>query len=258
MRYYTKDIMLLNKYNKLRKIFILYIVLILINFQAFSQSERKYLRQGNSKYYEGNFNDSEILYRKALEKNNSSTSAIFNLGDALYRQNKFEDASKQFMAASELENNAIKKSESYYNLGNSLLKANKIAESIDAYKNSLRLNPQNMKAKYNLAYAQDLLKQQQQQQQQQQNQDKQKGDQDMNDKNENKGENNNQQVQKEQNQQQQQENQQQNQQAQQQQGISKEDAERILEALSNNERKVQEKVREAKAAEERVKTLINW
>jgi len=228
-----------------------------MNFQAFSQSERKYLRQGNSKYYEDNFNESEILYRKALEKNNSSTSAIFNLGDALYRQNKFEDASKQFMAAAELENNTIRKSESYYNLGNSLLKANKIAESIEAYKNSLRLNPQNMKAKYNLAYAQDLLKQQQNQQQ---NQDKQKGDQDKNENNKNREENNNQQAQQDQNQQQQQqqENRQQDQQTQQQQGISKEDAERILEALSNNERKVQEKVREAKAAEEREKTLINW
>ncbi len=63
-----------------------------------------------------------------------------------------------------------KKSASLYNLGNSLLMANKVQESIDAYKGSLKLDPDNMEAKYNLAYAQDLLKEQQQQQQQQQQQ----------------------------------------------------------------------------------------
>ncbi len=251
--------MIIRNFDKyiLRIIALTCVMEALTGFQAFPQNERKYLRQGNSKYYDGKFNESEILYRKALEKNNSSTSAVFNLGDALYRQNKFEDASKQFISASETKDDLMKKSESYYNLGNSLLKANKIAESIEAYKNSLRLDPQNVKAKYNLAYAQDLLKEQQKQQQ---NQDKQKNDQDKKDNKENREENKNQQAQQDQNQQQQQqqENQQQNQQTQQQQGISKEDAARILEALANNERKVQEKVKEAKAAEERVRTLINW
>ncbi len=66
-----------------------------------------------------------------------------------------------------MNDNRQKKSTSLYNLGNSLLMANKVAESIDAYKASLKLDPDNMEAKYNLGYAQDLLKQQQQQQQQQ-------------------------------------------------------------------------------------------
>ena len=62
----------------------------------------------------------------------------------------------------------IKKSAGLYNLGNSLLKANKLQESIDAYKSSLKLRPDNPEAKYNLAYAQDLLKKQQEQQKKQQ------------------------------------------------------------------------------------------
>ncbi len=70
-----------------------------------------------------------------------------------------------------------KRSASMYNLGNSLLMANKLQESIDAYKNSLKLNPDNMEAKYNLAYAQDLLKKQQEQQKQQQQQNKDNQDQ---------------------------------------------------------------------------------
>jgi len=144
------------------------------------------------------------------------------------------------------ENNK-KKSAGLYNLGNSLLKANKLEESIDAYKGSLRLDPKNPEAKYNLAYAQDLLRQQQQQQQQKQNQQQQQN---------NKDQNKDQDKEKEQDQ-----NKDQNQQQQQQkdnQTISKEDAERILNALENDEKNVQEKVKLAKAAKERVRSAKNW
>jgi len=146
------------------------------------------------------------------------------------------------------ENNK-KKSAGLYNLGNSLLKANKLKESIDAYKGSLRLDPKNPEAKYNLAYAQDLLRQQQQQQQQQnQNQKQQQNNKDQNkaqDKEQAQAQNKDQ-------------NQQQQQQQQDNQSISKEDAERILNALENDEKNVQEKVKLAKAEKERVRSAKNW
>ncbi|HQK71968.1 MAG TPA: tetratricopeptide repeat protein, partial [Bacteroidales bacterium] len=142
------------------------------------QGEKRYLRQGNSKYFDGNYSESEILYRKAIEENRSSAAGNFNLGDALYRQNKFDDASKQFILSADMSADRIKKAESFFNLGNSLLKSNKIEESIEAYKNSLRLNPSSLEAKYNLAYAQDLLKKMQQQQQQQQKEQNQNKEQD--------------------------------------------------------------------------------
>jgi tetratricopeptide (TPR) repeat protein len=142
-----------------------------------------------------------------------------------------------------------KKSSSLYNLGNSLLMANKVQESIEAYKNSLRLKPDNMDAKYNLAYAQDLMKEQQQQQQQNKdNEDQQKKDE------ENKNQDQKNEGQDKQNNEQQQDRQDQ----QQQQSISKEDAERLLNAIANDEKNVQEKVKLAKAAKARVNTVKNW
>jgi len=246
-----KKIFIIRKMNRTTGIAV---ILMLLNILGiYGQGDKKYLRQGNNKYFKGDYNESEILYRKAIENTPSSTDAVFNLGDALYRQNKFEDASKHFSTSVEMSNENMKKAESYYNLGNSLLKNNKIEESIEAYKNSLRLNPSSMEAKYNLAYAQDLLKKMQQQQQQQQQQNEQQKE----------DENNNNQQQNQENQQQQQQNSNQNQanqdqQGEQQQKISKEDAERILNALANDEKKVQEKVKEAKTAQERVRTLINW
>jgi hypothetical protein len=131
--------------------------------------------------------------------------------------------------------------------------ANKVKESIEAYKNSLKVKPDNMEAKHNLAYAQDLLKkQEQQQQQQQQNKDNQDNNKDQEKKDDKKDQEKKNEGNNEQNNDQQQQNQNQ------QQKISKEDAERLLNAIANDEKKVQEKVKLAKAAKERVRTLKNW
>ena len=218
---------------------------------AYSQADRKLIREGNREYGKEKFSDSEISYRKALDKNKESSVAVFNTGDALYRQEKYEDAGKQFMENHNMSEDKGKKSASLYNLGNSLLMANKVEESIEAYKGSLKLDPDNIETKYNLAYAQDLLKKQQEQQQQQQKeQDKDKQDQKQEDKEQQQDQNKDQK--KDQNQDQQQ------QQQKQQQGISKEDAERLLNALANDEKSVQEKVKLAKAQKARVRVIRNW
>jgi Ca-activated chloride channel homolog len=210
------------------------------------QTERKYIRQGNTDYNKGQYNESELLYRKALDVEKSSSDAIFNLGDALYKQQKYDEASKKFNDNYALTANYKEKANSMYNLGNSLLKSQKIQESIEAYKNSLKLDPSNTNAKYNLAYAQDLLKKQEEQQQQQQNQD-QKKDQENN----NQDQNSNMEKQD-------QDKQDSTEQQPQQQTISKEDAERLLSAIANDENKVQEKVKKDKAEKGIVKTLKNW
>ncbi len=214
------------------------------------QADKKFIRQGNREFGKNNYSDSEISYRKALDKNKESADAVFNVGDALYKQKKYEDAGKEFLENHSMSEEKGKKSASLYNLGNSLLMSNKIKESIEAYENSLKLDPLNMEAKFNLAYAQDLLQKQQQQQQQQQNDQNKNQDK----KDQNKDQQNNQDK-KNQNQDQQKDQQQQKQQDQQ---ISKADAERILNALANDEKKVQEKVKLDKAMKEKVRTVINW
>jgi len=225
---------------------------LLLPLFAYSQGDKKFIRQGNREYEKNKYAESEVYYRRAIDKNKESSDAVFNSGDALYKQDKFVDAGKQFADNHDMNDNSKKKSASLYNLGNSLLMADKVKESIDAFKGSLRLNPDNMEAKYNLAYAQDLLReqeqeqqQQQQQQQDQQNQDQNKDQQNQQDNKDNKNSEN-----------QQQQDQQKEQQ--QQQGISKEDAERVLNALANDEKNVQEKVKLAKALKEKTRTIKNW
>ena len=213
-----------------------------------AQGEKKFIRQGNREYNDSKYSESELSYRRAVDKNKTFSDAKFNIGDALYKQKKYEDAGRQFIENVNLNESKNKKSAALYNLGNSLLMADKVQESIETYKNSLRLDPGNMEAKYNLAYAQDLLKQQQQEQQNEQKKDKQ----DQNQEDKKQDQNQNQTSDEEKNEQQQQ------QQQQQQQAISKEDAERLLNAIANDEKDVQEKVKLAKAAKAKVRTLKNW
>jgi len=141
-------------------------VLLIYTTSVFAQKENKHIRSGNDLYAEDNFKDAEVDYMKALEKNPESVKGQYNLGNALYKQENFEDANKLFasIAAREVDNET--KANAYYNLGNSFVKAEKFPEAIESYKNALRLDPSDMDTKYNLQYAQNMLKQQQSQDQQ--------------------------------------------------------------------------------------------
>ncbi len=212
---------------------------------AFSQAERKYIRKGNREYQEKQYEDAEILYRKALEKDENSDKAGYNLGNSLYKQDKFAASSARYEDLA-LRGNKDKKevSKYFYNLGNSYFKENNFKESIEAYKNALRNNPADVDAKHNLQVAMNMLNNQQQQQQknQQQKQDQQQQD-----------------KQNQQQQQQPQQSDQKNQQQQQkQQQISREDAERLLDEIAREEKDVLKKVQQEKKKTKKVPVEKNW
>ena len=245
------------------------IFLLAMTINAHAQNERKFIRQGNKLFEQAlqdttkldtaSFNKAEIAYRKALDKRPNDQKWNFNLGDALYKQKKFDQATTKFEDIAKNSTDQVEKARAYHNIGNSMLMQNKLDESIEAYKNALRNNPNDLDSKYNLIYAMDLKKQQQKQQNKDKNKDKDKDkDKDKN-KDQNKDQNKNQDKKKDQdkdkqkqdqNKDQQNKNQDQKKQQQQpqQQKISKENAERLLQALQNDEEKVQEKVKKAKAA----------
>lgn len=240
------------------------VILLLISFfpaVLVAQNERKHVRSGNKIYQKAikdttkidtaAFARAETEYRKALEKKPTDKYWNFNLADAVYKQNRFDEAAGKFSELAEQMTNPVEKARAYHNLGNSQLMNQKIDESIESYKKALRQNPTDLETKYNLAYAQ-LLKNQQQQQQNQQNQDQnkdQKQDQEQQQQNQD-------QQNKDQNKDQQQQNQQQ-QQAQNK--ISKDNAEQLLQALQNDEKNIQDKVKKIQAAEaKRQKVEKEW
>jgi len=207
-----------------------------------AQREAPDIRHGNKDYKKDNFSEAEVDYRRGLEKNNKSYQAHYNLGDALFRQDKYPEAAEEFAKAAQCidpKKDKAKAAQTFHNLGNSLFAQQQYDKAIAAYQASLRANPKDDDTRYNLVKAMQMLQQQQQQQQQQKDQ-KQEQKQDQ------------QQQQQQQEQQQEQQEQQQQQQQQQEQQMDKETAEQILQALEQDEQETQEKLQRQQGSKRRV------
>ena len=149
-------------------------VILLNSVVVFAQHPNGKIRKGNTAYKDSSYSDAEQLYREALMKDQSSYEASFNMADAIYKQERYSEANSLFKALSEKTDDKIKKSESYHNLGNSLLKEQKLDEAIEAYKNALRNNPKDLDTKHNLAYAMRMKNQSQEQEKEEQKRKKKK------------------------------------------------------------------------------------
>jgi tetratricopeptide (TPR) repeat protein len=238
-----------NKNEKLKcnMMRILLITIFLSSFSLlFAQQESPDVRRGNKQYNDSNYTEAEINYRRALDKNDQSFEAHYNLGDALFRQDKYPEALEQYAKAEQLlksDDKARKAqidrrlADTYHNMGNALYAQQQYDKAVAAYQQSLRLNPKDNDTRYNLVKAMQQLQQQQQQQNQdQQQQQKQQQQQE--------------QQEQQQNQEQQQEQQQEPQQNEDQ--MDKETAEQILQALEQDELETQEKLQRQQGKKRRV------
>lgn len=212
------------------------LLFLLVAVSAFAQkTDRDYLRSGNKLYNDSLFIKAEVDYRKALELNPKSTDAMFNLANSLLMQQKAKEAMEQFESVSKVEKDKEKLAQIYHNMGVILQASKQYPQCIEAYKEALRNNPKDDETRYNLALAQKLLKDQQQDQQNQDQNQEQKQDQQEDKKDQNKD----QQDQDKKDQQ----NQDQQQQQQNKDEMSKENAQQLLNAVMQDEKNVQDKVK---------------
>ena len=219
----------------MKKCYILSLLLCVGAGQALAQekTDRDYLRSGNKLYNDSLFIKAEVDYRKALELNPKSTDAMFNLANALLMQQKAKEAIEQYESVSKIEKDKEKLAQIYHNMGVILQSSKQLPQCIEAYKESLRNNPKDDETRYNLALAQKQLKDQQQDQQ---NQDQQQQQQEQ--KEDKQDQNKDQQEQDQKDQQQNQQQQQQNKNE-----MSKENAQQLLNAVMQDEKNVQDKVK---------------
>ena len=251
------DMLLLDKANAMVskiKLFSLLFFVLAANDAYAQKKVRSAIREGNDLYNKESYVDSEISYRKALETSPNDSIAIFNLGNSLYRQQseeKVKEALNHYMSVAESATKSGEKSlaaKAFYNAGDIMMAAQQYDKAIQMFKQSLKNDPSDHEARYNLVLAQKLL-QKNQDQNQDQNQDKQdKQDQDQQNQDQqqqqqNQDQNKNDQ-QDQQNQDQQQQNQDQQQQQQQQNQMSQEQAEAILNANNRDEKDTQQKVQQ--------------
>lgn len=246
------------------KHYILLFSLLALSANCFAQRlVRQATREGNSLFHKEDYLNAEIQYRKALEVGPNDSLAIYNLGNALIHQQQDEKAKEslqQFVNAAtsaQKGGNRQLAAKAYYNAGDVCMAAQQYQEAVNFFKRSLRNNPADDEARYNLFLAQKLL-QQQQDENQDQNQDQQQDQQQQN-QDQNKDQNQDQQQQPpQQDQQQDQQDQQQEQQPQQGQ-MSQDQAEAILNANNRDEQQTQEKVQQQQMQQmQRRKTSKDW
>ena len=213
-----------------------------------TKKERNYIREGNELFKEKRYAEAEAAFKKALQENGNSPIAKFNLATTYLKQVNLNDTTQNGLLSEtqqllkETASIADPKlaSKAYYDLGNIFYNQKNYAQSIAMYKDALRRNPDDDQARQNLRLAQKQLQNQQNQQQnqdnKQDNKDQQKQNQDQN-KEKNK---NGQDQQKPDNQQQKQPQQPPKN------GMSKENAEQILQTMQYEEKNTQDKVNKAK------------
>ena len=219
-----------------RKKVVTLVALLMIVGAASAQSDRMLIRKGNKQFRAGNFAEAEVLYRKAIEQNPRNPQAVYNLGSALLRQQKDSAAVQQFMDATKLESNPLRRAKAFHNAGVICQTKKMYAEAIDVYKEALRCNPADDETRYNL----EVCKRQQKQQQNQKQQQKQD------------------QKQQDQKKEEQKQDQQQKQEQKQEQQMSKDNAEQLLNAAMQEEKQTQQRMKKAQQQPNRRKLEKNW
>lgn len=229
---------------------LLLLILLFFTIDALAQHPNSLVRKGNASYTDTLYSEAEQKYREALMKDQNSYAASFNLADAIYKQEKFSESTSLFKALSEKTQNKIEKSESFHNLGNSLMKEQKIDEAIEAYKNALRNNPKDIDTKHNLAYAQ-RMKNQQQKQEEEKEEEKEEEEKQEEEKEEKK---NNQ----EQNENSEEQSKEEPKKPQDPNEMTEDEAEQILDALQQQEKELQEDLQKKKNKGVKLKILKDW
>ena len=153
---------------KKNSLIILFLIFTLVGFSQEIDSEkmereaRENVREGNVLYNQLKFSEAEVAYKKALSKTPNYPKASYNLGNAIYQQNRNKEAVAQFEILEKTAPDKMSKAEAYHNMGNSFMKEKQYDKAVASFKNSMRNNDKDEETRYNLALAQELLEQQNQ------------------------------------------------------------------------------------------------
>jgi len=119
----------------------------------FAQQVDEVIKKGNDLYKQQQYEPAKAAYDEALAKDSSNTVAKFNQANTAYRLSKPDDAIKSFDQLAAKYSSAGEKAKAYYNKGVVLTNQRKLEESIEAYKNALRQDPNDKEARENLQKA---------------------------------------------------------------------------------------------------------
>lgn len=232
----------------LKKIIAAFAALVLV-LPLSAQQEKREVRSGNRAFRSKNYNEAEIDYRKGLVKDSTSFISAYDLASSLYMQKDYENAARTLDKVADQLPQSEYASRWYFNKGNIALQQQDYKTAVDAFKQALLLDPEDLQAKESYIYAKEKLKDRQDGQNQQDNQNQQDDQNKQNDQNQQDDQNQQPQPQPNDDQQPQQDP------AGQQ--ISPQQAQQMLKAIQAKEKETQEKVEKAKAQQAQTRRKEN-
>lgn len=238
----------------LKKIIAAFAALVLV-LPLSAQQEKREVRSGNRAFRSKNYNEAEIDYRKGLVKDSTSFISAYDLASSLYMQKDYENAARTLDKVADQLPQSEYASRWYFNKGNIALQQQDYKTAVDAFKQALLLDPEDLQAKESYIYAKEKLKDRQNEKNgqdeknQQDNQDQQDAQNKQNDQNQQDDQNQQPQPQPNDDQQPQQDP------AGQQ--ISPQQAQQMLKAIQAKEKETQEKVEKAKAQQAQTRRKEN-
>ena len=253
-------------------------IVVMITFFSFGQEKEMgqalalkkandFVHEANQLINEDNFVSAEMEYRKAISEQPGNVTGTYNLGNSYYKKGNFEEALYRQQQAAKNAVSKVEKHKAFHNIGNILMQSKQCKEAVEAYKNALRNDPADDETRYNLALAKECAEQQQDENKDDQNKDEDKKDQDQKedqqdqkdkkdqaDENKDQGDQNKDEKGKPKEDQAKEYNQQQPRPQQ----LSPQQIKNLLEAMNNQEQKVQEKMNAEKQKGTPVKTAKDW
>ncbi len=118
-----------------------------------AQKEDVLIRKGNRYYKEKQMDQSQEQYQKALQLAPGNPAANYNLGNAQFRKNKFDDAAQSYQTSIDKSTDKTLQEKGLYNKGVAEIKQLKLEQSIDSWKSALKLDPTDEEARENLEKA---------------------------------------------------------------------------------------------------------
>ena len=251
------------------------LLFLLISFSLISQktSIDNELYEGNEKVKKKDYLGAEMDYRLALTRAPQTPKALFNLGNTQYQANAYDEAAQQFFRTQKFSENKTEKHAALHNMGNVYMKKKEYEKAVESYKNGLRNNPSDNETRYNYALAKSLLEDEKKnnkdkdKQNNDKNKDKnKKGEEDKNEKSSDKDDNGKEEKEEKPNKENNEtndknqkdskkDNSNQNRKPGQ---LSPEQVKSLLEAMNNQEKKVQDKINAKKVKGKPVKTKKDW
>jgi Ca-activated chloride channel family protein len=137
------------------------IAILLLICSSGTQAQTANARNGNKFYKEGKYDRAIAEYKKGVKSTSAGTPTRYNLGNAYYRSKQYDESATTYRDLLPSTNDPALKQKTYYNLGVSLSRQNKLEESIEAYKNAVKLDPADEDARINLQKALMELKKKQ-------------------------------------------------------------------------------------------------